>query len=187
MAMYAAMGAFQPQMRALDAAAATAFADSDKDLYDATMFVVRRAAKQRHIFAHNVWATCPELPEALLLVEPSVLWQWVAAVSAYQLEQLKQPKGAATPMPLSVYQFDNSKVAVYRAEDFQNTIARINRAALYVTWLSFLTPHPGPEGDSIRRLLRSETEIRSALDRSSRDQTKQLSALPPMRVTTDVY
>lgn len=180
--MYAALESFQPQMRALYAAATDFFEAEDKKLFDATMFVIRRAAKERNEFAHGIWGHCPELPDALLLVDAHVLWDWTAKKTEWAAEARER----ATP-PLFDFTFDNSKVFVYKKADFRSAIGRIRKSTRYATLLAQLSPSVPSVAALIRGQLRSVPEIRSALERNSRSQTNGFSALPPLLNTTDVY
>lgn len=181
--MYSALDAFQPQMRALDAAAARFFEPDDKDIYDATMIVIRRAASQRHAFAHGIWGICPELPDALLLAKPSDLWHW----SAQMTEWATKMRETAYPRATSDFSFDNSRVLVYWEKDFRSSLDRVRKSTRYAVLLAQLVPSIPAVAGSIRRQLCSVPEIRSALDRSNPPRTKQTSALPREPDTTDVY
>jgi hypothetical protein len=185
-AMYSALDTFRPQMRALDAAANTAFPAEDKELYSATMTVIRRAAKGRHTFAHNVWGICNDLPDALLLVEASALWEWTPKYTEWA-EGIRNDTQLTIPVAPFVNEFDNSRVFVYQAEDFLEAISRIRKAAYYVTLLAQLLPSVPAVAVAIRHLLCNEPEIRSALERNSRSRTSNFSALPQPQETTDIY
>jgi hypothetical protein len=80
MVMYSALESFQPQMRALDAVSRSILVGDDLELFSATLIVIRRAAHQRHLLGHSVWAFAPQLPHDLLLIDPKDMWGWSATV-----------------------------------------------------------------------------------------------------------
>lgn len=182
-AMYSAIDAFQPQMRALDAAASTFFDGEDRRLYETTMRVIRRAARTRHAFAHNIWGVSHQLPDALLLVEPDVIWAWTAECLEWGIrvhsDSTLIPKAPTPP------DFDNSKVLVYRRVDFEEAIARTRRSTWLATQLAQMEPSIPHVADTIRRLLRGQPEIRSALAKDIRCRTSSLSTSPKAYQITD--
>ena len=184
MVMYSALESFQPQMRALDAVSRSILVGDDLELFSATLIVIRRAAHQRHLLGHSVWAFAPQLPHDLLLIDPKDMWGWSATVFEWA-DAMRTTPPPRPPMPKAISALDHGKVLVFSEGDLKSIVQRLRRAHGYAGLLSLLISR-SETIDSTRRLLRNEPEIRSALDRN-RSQTNRFSALPEPRQTTDVY
>ncbi len=77
-AMYSALTSSAAQMAALEAAARVSLSPDDLGLFRAILVLVKRAGAKRNKIAHWLWGDSPEIPEALLLVDPeAVLLQHV--------------------------------------------------------------------------------------------------------------
>ena len=72
-AIYEAISSSANQVAALEAAAKIELTADNYKLLEALLRIYRRDAKQRHKFAHWIWAFCELAPEYLVLVEPARL------------------------------------------------------------------------------------------------------------------
>jgi hypothetical protein len=113
LAMYSAFDSRASQMKLLKAAAESELEKKHCDIFDAviTLFV-KPAMRDRDKFAHWVWGYAPELPDALLLMEP----------------REKTPLHAAALNPPSPIQWDYSKIFVVRKDDLSRALHRFHTA-----------------------------------------------------------
>ena len=118
---------------ALDAVAKAKFgADSEKfEVFSAVLAVYKRAGKVRHKLAHWRWGISPNLPDALLLADPSNV-KLVSLTNTYMrtlepLDANKRPE--KTAQILKHLTFDTSKILVYSPKDLQEGLAEIGQAA----------------------------------------------------------
>lgn len=72
-AMYDALNADNTKLAALNAAAGAVLKDAQLRVFRAVIKAATTAQKPRHKIAHWIWGTCSELPNALLLADPSHL------------------------------------------------------------------------------------------------------------------
>lgn len=75
MAMYGALSGSYAKTLALKAAAQVALNGRDYELFEALMRLYRSDEKQRHKFAHWIWAYCENVPKHLVLLDPAELLQ----------------------------------------------------------------------------------------------------------------
>lgn len=157
-AMIHAVTSASAQMDMIEAAGWAKLFDPDLELFEALIKIARAAAKKRNTIAHHVWAYCPELPDALLLVEPEAQ----SNVSVRVQQVLHPAPHAGTQSIWLNLSPDIEGVMVYRENDFRQIIEELNTvakcASLLVLCLERVSAH-----DQIRRLLSSEPLIDAAL------------------------
>lgn len=120
MEMYGALNGFTNQRMILEAAARTALSPADQDLLADILTVTHSAAKQRHRFAHRIWATCDLLPKCLLLIEPKHIWSMRGRQRDFirPLENWSEESLAKRP------EIDRSKIYVWNLQDFKKLKSR---------------------------------------------------------------
>jgi hypothetical protein len=72
-AMYGAFNSFRTKLTALNAAAKSSLDHADLRLFKAVIKLVERGAKKRDMLAHWVWGQCPEIKDALILIDPDAV------------------------------------------------------------------------------------------------------------------
>jgi hypothetical protein len=120
----------------LEARRIALFAAADKALPEWQMIALRAvwsqttaARAQRDRFAHHVWATSEQVPDALLLMDPSVV---VERNISFRQQSVELPDGRGVIAPQN---FDHSRVFVYRQGDFERAAKEAQQAAWIVTLL----------------------------------------------------
>jgi hypothetical protein len=151
LAMYLSLGARRAQIGALTAAAKY-LPTEQEELFSAIMLGwVHPAAKQRDRYAHWCWGYTAELPDSLLLIEPT--------------EKIKNM--AAMLSPSREVKFNRNHVFVVTLTDVEKTLELLTTAKNYAVRMSgFLWERHTPEkrAESLRQLS-NEPPIRSALIR----------------------
>jgi hypothetical protein len=130
-----------PKSAAINAAADFAFKSRPelKKLLTAIQQIEKTNGSMRDRVAHWTWGHSPELPQALLLVDPR-------AIIGINM--------------------DRSKVLVYNERDFDDIIAANNRLCGYAQQMQFIVMgHVGNEDNSIYDRLCNEPEIQDRLSR----------------------
>ena len=95
-----------------------------KKAFLAVLEIIQGYSARRNDFAHGIWGIVEALPDALLLVEPSVLYlHWGAANDwvAQFARGLSEANYRADPLPLD-------KVEVWSTDDLRREGARMERA-----------------------------------------------------------
>lgn len=124
-------------------AAARQLQDDHRRLLTALNGISRTQQKHRDKLAHWIWGDSPQLPDAVLLINPKTLVDQIAHT-------------------------DRNEVFVYRAVDFQTIIADNDRLSVY--WRRFhwiIANHPANTGNQLYDQLSAVPEIRERLDRQA--------------------
>jgi hypothetical protein len=157
MAMLQAIRSSSAQMDMLEAAGAAKLQDPELELFEAVLKLARGAAQKRNYIAHHVWAYCAELPEALLLIEPSAYLEIFVAIS----QALKTPPLMIDNDPR--FEPDKTRTLVYRESDFLEIIAEMKVVARCTTFIINYLHEMHPARDQIYRLLFAEPLFVTAL------------------------
>jgi hypothetical protein len=176
-AMFQAITSGVARMDVLRAAAETRLKDHPRHLsfYEAVILYMKPAVKTRNDIAHNIWGTCEELPNALLLTDPKV---W----ASYALDTIEHAEAMmANPMSLGPPQmgvlrdvtprFPVDGTVVYLERDFRNATAIALNAARFLNYLALIVRWPNNVG--LHRLLLNEPLFLKALSVSDRAQSKK--------------
>jgi hypothetical protein len=152
-AMYQALTGGQSRKAAFMAAAEASLKDWQLLLLRAVLNASKPSRNTRNHFAHHIWATAKELPDALLLMPPSVRLD----------RHLKIREGPADPRPDGAADhYDFSNIYVYRQADLDQAVEAALDAAVHHAYLYAVT---GPEiTEQARRLLLREHRIQQALE-----------------------
>lgn len=133
MAMFLALQSAPAKLAALDAAVEVTLKGDQLRIYTGIMRLARRAAKQRHKFAHHIWGHCLELPDALLLIDPvdqlrKNLDVLTGPFAEFVAEWMPQSTGVFRDIP-SDDPIENRYVYVYRDADFDCAIKECHDVA----------------------------------------------------------
>jgi hypothetical protein len=170
MSMYAAVRSFEVQRSLLQAAVNEALPERHAALFKAALVVVNRAAQYRHSFAHWVWgASADPSVVALLLVEPKNFWHLTAAQIKYWNNRRGRasieragPVAFAAAMP----RLHHEHIWIYRLKDLQEARGHIERAFRIADALRQFVASKGPRRRAIYRWIKSEADIREALEKA---------------------
>lgn len=181
-AVYSILTSEGLQRTALNAVAKAKFgADSEKfEVFSAVLAVCKRAGKIRHKLAHWRWGISPDLPDALLLADPSDV-KLVSLTHTYirTLEPLDgERRPERTARILEHITFDTSKILVYSQKDLQEGLEGIGQAARALFHLD-LYLNPATTEDRAKELMQAMgSEFERAISvGTSAEALRQLSAL----------
>jgi hypothetical protein len=165
LAMYSALESRAPQLRMLEAAAESKLSEEHFDLFAVLLLQhLKPAMRERDKLAHWCWGYSPELPEALLLLEPD-------EKTIMHMDALDPPAPA---------KIDRSKVFVVTESDLTRTINRLltvtNRVAAFMgtVWKR----NSSDQRAALLQKLSTEPEIEKALVRRRESREKPPSAPP---------
>jgi len=169
MAMYQAVRSPNAQFDMLKALARETLAPAQLPIFEAAMRLVRRFGRQRDRIAHWLWAYSPDLPDALLLIDPNRAAEYHASLAEH-LMQFPHPAGTVNTAPVNATQFpalNPAIVLVYRDKDFQEVIYDLNTVwNLTVTLIGCVT-RGHPLGHAQWQLLATQPRMAEELSRKS--------------------
>lgn len=116
------------------------------DFFGRTLAVVDRVAKVRNRFAHDLWATSPELPGWLLLIDPKHVVGLEAKHVEYREKITDLSAGrnrAAVEHLVPRTEFDDKKVFGYTRDEINQELMEARRAEMLLLMLEVFV-HPGP-------------------------------------------
>lgn len=166
MAMIQAIRSATAQMDMIEAAGSAKLADPELEIFEATILLARKAAKKRNPIAHHIWAICEELPDALLLIEPSAYLEMFVVISKALNENtahLRNP--IAEP--------DKSRVMVYREGDFLEIISEMKTVSKCIGHAINILHGQFPSPQKIYDLLFAEPLFVTALTAIRKDRPPQ--------------
>lgn len=154
-AMYLSLINSGGQRSALDAAAKEALEQWQYLLLRAINSVAQPLREQRNHFAHRVWGSCSDLPDAILLTHPKTIVRYNAG---YRQRVLSLPDGRGILRPKPI---DESEISVYVKEDFVEAVRQAERASnLYQLFYSTIS---NPEWPESRLKILADEEVKSKL------------------------
>lgn len=136
----------QTAQRSMVGAAAKAALPNDAwVLFEEAMNSTSHSRRVRHYFAHHIWITSDDLPDALLLQDPKDVNKEIAMRQTVERTEA----------------IDRSTVFVWREHDFIKAVADAKRARTLVAQLeSFVGSHlRGKPNEAIRQLLMNDHAI----------------------------
>lgn len=147
---------------ALNGAVSAALRPSDIPIFEAVMRSVSPSRKIRNEFAHHIWGVSPDLPDALLLIDP----KHMAAQSAVNEIRDKSPDSEKEKFSQA---YDHSAIFVWRKGDFERQCKAANRAVSLIGKFHYgLHPTSAWRGLQHNELL-SDPEVQQALQPKSRE------------------
>jgi hypothetical protein len=112
-------------------------AGDEWDLYQKVMSRIRPSRLIRNDFTHKLWATAEELPDALLLVEPS---EQIRKNDQFAILEA----GTWRPGVFAFPQLDKNRVTVYRDQELKQAVKDAEAAYYMISKLSGALGEPGP-------------------------------------------
>lgn len=182
MAMYQALTGTGSRQTALLAAAEEALPVQDFWLLQAVLRLNRPSRDQRNDFAHHLWGTSDDVPNALLLVDPAVFIKHLTIRDIYAKNAMAMfLRYSSMGKEVPTGELDHSKVQVYRKRALQQAAKDAIKAGARAFYLSVAIDHDrfGQHSDAMRRQLLSEPAIQQAFEALSRENMK--SPPPPPR------
>jgi hypothetical protein len=132
-----------------------------QDLLVAILEVCNKAAKTRNRIAHWIWGFSANLPDAVLLADPTAITTHEAKANEWIAAPMGSKRGAHPDI-------DRRRIYAYTASDFAEALQRIQRARLLVAGVRRVMPPAITDAPALLRLS-AEPELRKELDRLSRD------------------
>ena len=118
------------------AAARSALPNHDFEMLEAIMLVVRAQIDHRNKFAHWLWGTCEQIPDALLLVDPRYLLGHARHLQQMKIESSVVPERVEELIGAMSFDFD--RIYVYRKADFESTIRDFRETMQIVDEFNFI-------------------------------------------------
>jgi hypothetical protein len=173
-AMYGALTSSAAQVAALTAAAETALGEREHELFEALMFLYRPLARQRHKFAHWIWAYCEQAPDHLVLADPQKAIYTHAAIA--EIRHKVQPSGRFE-ITLSEGWF------CYAKTELEQIISSFSEILNLFRWFQHLVgPNRHPPKDAIYQFLTAQPRVLASLARlRERRKNAQLEPDSPPR------
>jgi hypothetical protein len=167
-AIFMALRSANAQTAAIEAVAEVVLSGEDAEIFLVVQEIIAAAAVHRNRFAHWLWAYCEELPEALLLVDPtahrsySIEWTLAAA-------EIADGKGVGRFEGLKLEPKD---VLVYQLSDMDDAVKLLDRANGLIHLLRVVFSKTDPLADHLRGVLNVQREIAEGLARRRRNRAK---------------
>lgn len=160
LAMYQRLMGGEARRSALDGAAKEALNESDYNLYLSVLKVIKPSRDRRNDFAHYMWASSPELPDALLLIDPKAVVKHLAQHDQFIIN-IPILGAHRAKLPETI---DRSLVQVFRDTDLNAEIKAAEAAHGYVDTLKHVFLG-GFASDHMRQKLLSAPQIGQAFER----------------------
>jgi len=161
MTMYAAMRSFDVQRALLETAARELLPVRYADMLFAVLVVLNRAASVRHQFAHGIWGSSQDIPDALLLAPPKNFW----LMRVQRLRYWKRIKDVDGTVLLNEPRIDRSTVMVYKTKDLIDVCDRMEQSYRYAEGVYQMISSKSTRRRTIYNLLCNEPEIKTALQK----------------------
>jgi hypothetical protein len=169
MEVYAVTRSFDVQRDMIETALRDRLPTQYSDIGFAILTLLHRTATTRHHFAHWIWGSSPDIPDAVLLAEPKMFWRTRVA-------RLRHWKKAKDTDPLTSLQtepqIDRSAVLVYKTRDLDEVINRIELSYQYVEALYQIVVSKTARRRQIYLQLLREHDIRAALEKRMKAQNR---------------
>jgi hypothetical protein len=124
LAMFSVLTSASAQLDTIKAAANVTLQGEALDAFHATINVVQSAQKQRNRLVHWLWGQSPQVPNALLLTDPTYIRNKRVEVDQFHREDARQRVAEMSREEMrELHAFDHTKIYVYRKGDLE----RINR------------------------------------------------------------
>jgi len=122
-------------------------------LYSEIIKGATAAKNARNDFAHNLWAYCKNLPDALLLVDA----RYFAEFGAGAADRHSKRRAEGLPPTLSAKPIDHGRVDVYRKPELESLIAQARKTSRALKLVQALFPNLGDlTVEQVRTLLQKD-------------------------------
>lgn len=143
--------------------------EEERDILDGLLRRYTGAGKSRDVVAHHLWATIPEIPDAILMTDPKsmagshVLLQGSTATGTFSNEKA-----------MEMINLLRNSVSVWKVQDFVDCHDRITRTTVMATSFMIMMPNPQrPSRDEkARQQLLSDPEIGEHVRRCAQNRKK---------------
>jgi len=126
---------------------------------DALISIFHLTQQTRHNFAHHIWGTCPELPDALILVNPKHAVEWHTNIVLNEHGVKNLPVGLGLP---------RDEIKAYRESDLVKILDEMTELdLLFSTFSQHFIPHL--QHIDVLGHLRANPKVQTAL----KEQTRQ--------------
>lgn len=155
--MLVALTSADARRNAINAAIANGLPE-EAELFQAIQKAIKPSRQRRNDFAHHLWGTCPQIPDALLLADPR-------DISMRYAEYLEAEKAGTLSSENTMFA-EHSKIMVYRERDL-NEEAQSARQASKFMMKFFILAEGQAASDEMRCKLLSDPRIQQALQPQS--------------------
>lgn len=153
-AMYSALNSERAKIDALTAAALSTLEGENRLLFQALMKIYESKGKQRHKFAHWIWAYCELTPDCLILIDPARMLEGHAIMT----ELMHGLTDSVLGIPFSDEWFAYSKPELERIVQEFSEILNIFRH-----FQTLIRPHPSPLTPQAYNYLNTQPLVQKAL------------------------
>jgi len=161
------------QLNALNIAAQEALSQTDQDLLSAALIPFKSARKRRNEIAHHVWGCDPNLPDAILSVDPKDKQANWVELRDYT-EKYTSSASKTTNFPRSFTEapeISHDKIRVWRKNDFEDLIGSSNLASELMIHFHLLLLMPNNLREKVRDKLRSYPQVQKGIQDQQAHQT----------------
>ena len=183
-AMLQGLSGAEAKRGAIDAAAVQALSPDDMLLYRAVMKIIKPSRERRNEFAHHIWGTCREVPNALVLMHP----KHQTKTTAILRHHLHGKVTGADPEALALSELPRnhgSNMFVFYEKDLLEDVELVNSCLAWVHALSLTLAGKaaGSRADRSRQQLLAVPQIAQALQTLSKGGRNhlRLNRLPQIR------
>lgn len=174
MAMYQALAGGEARRAALFAAAEEALSVTDYCLFQAVVRAIKPSRDRRNDFAHHLWGTSSDVPNALLLVDPKIFVKHLTMrelLGRSTLETLNRQRETGKTLSGDL---DHRKVFVFYEKDLKREVKAATEAGTYAFYLNFAVDRGRNASviDQMRTRLLSVPAIQQAFERLSLERKK---------------
>ena len=172
------------QLDMIEAAAERQLFDPELELFQAVLYLARKCAKKRHRVAHHVWAYSDDLPNALILIDPSA---YVEVFVKLQIPRdisdtsfLQRMSQEIAKLAQAGEHYDLDRCFVYRENDLKAVIDEMAIVSRCTTLLiNYLNPSHAAR-DQIYSLLALQPGIDAALSNVRKNRPRKPIPQPPL-------
>jgi hypothetical protein len=167
-AMFQALTGGEARMAALKAVLSRKLSADDYRLFEAVLKATNESKNRRNDFAHSIWGWSSDIPNALLLMSPSVLLDYSSTFRQHIVDTKKpiEIKDGIVRHVLTIptVEIDRSRIQVFREADLKRDQKAAEQASLLVAWFFEVVRHGDAES---RKRLSSASSIAAILRRAS--------------------
>jgi hypothetical protein len=168
--MYLRLTSADARRSVLDAAAKSMLSNDDYNLFSLTMKALKPVRDRRNDFAHGLWGTAAELPDALLWVASD---DYLAYGAVWLGASPKNQNGPGMLSPMFEAHEDHlDAIQVYRKSDLDSDTERANEASLAAFHLTQALNSSFAGRDAIRQMLCQMRLIQAVLRPESASEDK---------------
>ena len=157
--MYHALRSTDARRQMLQAAAEETLDTEDLLIFNAVKKCTNASRTKRNDFAHNLWGTSSEIPDALLMSRPRI-------ISEYEVYEARMTSGRPENVTELVIRFGKNfdKIYVYRKNDLSKEVAEAHWSWLHINALrDYVSRSVEEEREIVRNALLAEPRIQECV------------------------